>query len=409
MRAEIQERVAKFTEIRNGAKGTEYWYVATKEGFIPVREFNEAKEELIRDRGRRKVYEVRIPLSDVEGNDLLQCSFANSGFSIFRRYRISGRRVEELELLESDIGNLEIKILGDEREHLEAYNHVVPKMVNDIKRIEQRMEFEFFFHKHAFKTEEVIKDPKLGLVTSMAIPTERGRSKSLENKIRSTHEIWILAESIGYLEGRVEDRLGERCIWLAHADEKPSFFLRSTHGDFTVWYQFPIRKQIEVISKLGEYLSVLYEKCAKGRYEEVQSELRLETMPTSYRECASAVANAGREIKGVQNVRPDIVIFKGIVEGARDIRDESRIRRNAVVIDPKIAVNGNDVKQLMNYVRFFHEGSKFILPCMKEVNSSYLRNLERSGWKVIDNVRPDTEGLFRFRDELIEAVREIRG
>jgi hypothetical protein len=45
---EIQRDTVKFTEMRDGTKGTGYWYVATNEGFIPVGLFNGAEEEFIK-------------------------------------------------------------------------------------------------------------------------------------------------------------------------------------------------------------------------------------------------------------------------------------------------------------------------------------------------------------------------
>jgi len=56
----------------------------------------------------------------------------------------------------------------------------------------------------------------------------------------------------------------------------------------------------------------------------------------------------------------------------------------------------------------FPEGSKFICPVMGRIGRRILKyELGRSGWEVIEDVRPGAEGVSAFRESLKEAVRGL--
>lgn len=199
--------------------------------------------------------------------------------------------------------------------------------------------------------------------------------------VRAVHEIWVMSLMIEALGAEVvEGRLKVR-----GSPEEPAAVLRTHFGTLTLWYQFPRYGP----NRHGKLLSMY---ARNERKEEVKNILALKEIPENYKECVSAVNK--------ENFRPDIVIAKGSFKFANDIRTETedRVREKAVVIDPKIEIREKDVKQLQAYTYLFPEGSKFICPCLNGVT------LRPSGWDVIEDVRPEGEGINRFRESVRDAV-----
>ncbi len=252
---------------------------------------------------------------------------------------------------------------------------LVIEMVEDVRRIGRIRGFELDYGGRKVTSSlrvKALKDPYTADISKSDV-------------MIAIHEIWAMSLIIDALDAEIRNKI----LKVRGSPEEPAAILRTkSYGTLTIWYQFPRYGP----NRHGKLLSMY---ARNERKEEVKNILALKEIPENYKECESAV-NKG-------NLRPDIVIVKGSFKFANDIRTETedRVREKAVVIDPKIEIREKDVKQLQAYTHLFPEGSKFICPCLNGVP------LRPSGWDVIEDVRPEGEGINRFRESLRDAVQEI--
>jgi hypothetical protein len=98
------------------------------------------------------------------------------------------------------------------------------------------------------------------------------------------------------------------------------------------------------------------------------------------------------------------VIFEG------DYRSKGDLKRNPpnniVLIDAKIRISDNDIKQLKEYKdvfdREFEKGKMhYVVACLEKAEHKLI--LEKLGFIVVDNVAPDEEGEKKF----VEVIKNL--
>ncbi|KXA89133.1 hypothetical protein AKJ62_03730 [candidate division MSBL1 archaeon SCGC-AAA259D14] len=158
--------------------------------------------------------------------------------------------------------------------------------------------------------------------------------------------------AVDELGGKVEGRFKNNRLQLADADEYPSGYIRADGDTYTLWYQFSLKPHIQVV---GEGI-------------------------------------LGLSKDEVQHVRPDIVVFKGRVEDADDVREG--FEDKMAVIDAKVDFAEEDIEQIKSYSEAFPDYASLIVACLDRVPIRYEDELEEIGCQLVD-LRPDESEEYR--------------
>jgi len=186
----------------------------------------------------------------------------------------------------------------------------------------------------------------------------------------------------------------------------PTAVVESNGRKFTVWYQFAIKEWIDVVFS-GFVRAFLdpgkLEKLAMGgKFDELEKILG--KRPNNVAESYSMIANFKKLMEGRQHVKPDIVIFE------EDYRSREDLKRNPpsniILIDAKIRISDNDIKQLKGYKDVFNREFKksrihYVIACLGK--AKHKLTLEKLGFLIVEDVASGEEGEKKF----VEVIRNL--
>jgi len=359
-------------EEHGGSRGTSYHYVETDEGLAHIATMKGIISRVLGTSrgGRRKYCEYKVPLELVSGKHLFAFSFSNSGYFFVRRYVVTGSSVMDLgfELATEETTYLakKFKVIGGEKPWMDLFTAYAPTMVEETKRIVSSHGAELSFLGHAARTEDQFKNPYLALMAAMSNPTWQGRQKSLEQYLQTAHELWSVAQTTEAIKGKtIEPSHNNKPFWwIEWASDHATAIQESPYGIFTLWYQFTLIPQITVVG-----LKI---------FGEVSRDVTL-------------------------HVRPDIAVFKGKFERREQL---TAFKPSALIIDAKLEIKDKDLEQLMGYNNVFSKHFKkchFVVACLRQIPPYLNRRLDEIGWKGIEDVRPGSGGLAKFK-EVIQSL-----
>ncbi len=349
-------------EAYKNSRGGKYTYIARGSKLIHIsRVFRPSKKE-------DKRTEYSIPLSDIDkilGEEikLVEFYFSNKGYFNFTVYRMDTQaKTLDQEFPESKeiTERYEFEILGGEYQALNEYERKVPPLIKRVWEIEKKLNL--ILNIRGARGEEVHENPELAKFNSLVFPNPKSRIRSLKEKIRFTHELYVLMLVIDSV--LTEPPEGRR-LMITH-EEEPTLVIKGK-SPLTIWYQFSIKDWFEVV-KRG--VIALFE---------------------------------GTRIKR-SHVKPDIMIFKGEYHFRSDLSENPPDK--AVLIDAKVEMTQSDLKQLLEYRTKFpetFENIEFIVAAIDKMPANYKHKLEREGYRVIEQVFPNKPGENEFQ----EAIRDI--
>ncbi len=340
-----------------GSRGATYYYYSVDQVLRPISILGE--EEFLGQSGGTRSVRVTTPkdqISDLE--TIYKLSTTNSGnfFARKKRLQITDQSIE-LEDIGRGFSDVRFERLGSEERWIKYYRKYVNEMVIKVKQLKENLGAATHFSGN--RLAEVISDPEQALYTSLMFNSDNSRVQSLRQKVASVHEVYGVTLMIKALDAEMAQQ-SEPVLRFADAQEfAPTGILETSNGPLTVWYQFNLEPQSEVVIR-------------------------------------------GALSEGVRHVRPDIVLFEGKVKKASDIRsDLSNVR---LVIDPKINITEQDIDQLRSYGQAFPEAD-LIAGCLDTKHSDHkiMNKLRRKGWAVVP-LRPDRNGSFmtRIRENVVQ-------
>lgn len=107
----------------------------------------------------------------------------------------------------------EFEIFGEEYHALKEYERKVPPLIERVWEIEKKLNLKLYIR--GARGEEVHENPEFGKFTSLVFPNPISRTRSLKEKIRFAHELYVLmlvADSIPRAQTE------ERTLWVTHED-----------------------------------------------------------------------------------------------------------------------------------------------------------------------------------------------
>ena len=383
-------------ETHKGSTGGDYTYIIRDSKLVHISKFFGLS--------KRTAYEItyEIPIIDAERilgreMELLEFSFSNSGSFFPEIYRIDlrAKTLDRVLLRNQEVLRYEFEILGDEYHAIKEYERNVPQLIERVREIEKNLNLSL--HIWGTRGREVHEDPELGKFNSLVFPNPRSRTRSLKEKIRFAHELYVLMLVVD-------------SVLKASAEERK---LRITHEDWptlvvddlqvTVWYQFSIENWTKVV--WGHFWSVIDEVAkmiADGDYEKAEKLLGIK-LPRTYSESMKVLASM-RSSKRIY-VKPDIMVFKGEYHSRDDLLQNPPDK--AVLIDAKVGMTEDDLKQLKEYREKFpktFENIEFIVAAIEKIPAHYKYKLEGGGYRVIENVFPGRSGEKEFQEVLQNII-----
>jgi len=385
-------------ETHKGSTGGDYTYIIRGTKLVHISEFFRSSERT----DKEITYE--IPIIDAEeilGREieLLEFSFSNSGSFFPEIYRIDlrAKMLDRVLLRDQEVLRYEFEILGDEYHAIKEYERKVPQLIERVQEIERNLNLSL--HIWGTRGREVHEDPELGKFNSLVFPNPRSRTRSLKEKIRFAHELYVLMLVVdSVLKASAE----ERTLWITHEDW-PTLVVDDLRPQVTVWYQFSIENWTKVV--WGRFWSVIDEVAkmiADGDYEKAEKLLGIK-LPRTYSESMKVLASM-RPSKRIY-VKPDIMVFKGEYHSRDDLLQNPPDK--AVLIDAKVGMTENDLKQLKEYRAKFpetFENIEFIVAAIEKIPAHYKYKLEGEGYRVIENVFPGRSGEKEFQEVLQNII-----
>jgi len=411
MRVKVVNGNLVVVEDQGGSRGTNYFYLNVNEKLEHIGRLFKGQKIREGKGGRRKTYEYVVSLDSLRNMfgtkiELYEFSFSNSGHGPYCR-------IYEVDCVTGAINekgvstHLDFKIIGLEEDWLNWYDRIVPRMIKRIKDIQQALGIELFFAEKSVRLEDIYNDPANAKRIALIFPQPQARSRALQGYIQASHELYVLMLVAEALGGKtIYHVYGKPTWWIAHAQDDPTAVIESNGRKFTVWYQFAIKEWIDVVFS-GLVRAFLDPKelerlAMEGKFDELEKILGKK--PNNVAEAYSMITNFNKLIKGRQHVKPDIVIFEG------DYRSKGDLKRNPpnniVLIDAKIRISDNDIKQLKEYKdvfdREFEKGKMhYVIACLEKAEHKLI--LEKLGFIVVENVAPDKEGEKKF----VEVIKDL--
>lgn len=389
-----------------GSRGTDYYYVEIGGELRPLLQLFQSKRIYYGESrgGRRKGYLYEIPckeLTQLGGTvTLWEISFSNKGYMSIRRHIIDavncavlrteyaedlsniGARCDTDKVFGSAPSSVSLSVGSSTCCLLEVYMKYVPSLIGKVHDVMKKYGVSLVFGGEAVRLEEIYDRPGDAWRAAVVFTTEAARVKALESYLQMAYELYVLALVVEALGGKSRNR-----IWdIQKGQDWPTTVIDVGSKSFTVWFQFSIKRWIDVV------LPGLIEGLT-GR-----------KMGTRSR----------------QYVMPDVVIFEGDYKDRKDLGTPRKI----VVIEAKIKFDGSDAKQVLEYTKIFGEtfkGSniKYILAlidggaiCPSDpmiVDKSAKKALEKGVSEgkvdliVVDNVAPGKSG----EEKLVEEIRKF--
>ena len=342
---EIIERRGK------GTQGSSYIYVAERhegKGILAhISEYASARREL--SLGRRSYL---VPINALQNKTLVRFSFSGSRLPYVEIGKIEDSKLSEPAWKHLPLGEFVKEFRGyrysiqDEelKEMIDEFEEKMIPMVEDLREYEKRLGFRVSFMGRGRRIEEAYNDPEFYYFTSMSIPDDRSRKKSLRVTRRWIYQLWILKEICEALEvKRFYARNGDKPIWWIEQGSEISTFIAETPlGDVTFWLEFQPGKMAHMVGMVS-----------KSRVP----------------------------------VRPDIVGVLGSYRYTRDLLDAGKEIDLMVECkeDPFTRWKKDLETQILQYLDTF--GPKnFLLASLKPVPSHAVKLMEDHGIKVIDNL-----------------------
>lgn len=229
-----------------GTRGTDYVYIRDNGVLVNISYFRGAKRISVERWGRGRRREVyRVSKHAIQNRMLVRIGFTNSGYmhvdicyvhkDAIECYWCSSTRGDWTEYLVRMF-----KPIGGERSFLEFYRNFIPKFVKDIEDVRSRSRTEtIVFGGHAQRLREVLEDPYLSLLSTLALNTWQGRILSLQEKVSHVAELWVLVKVIEAIDGETLQRASGRIWWIEFTKNYPFAIVRSrvTGKEYTIFYQ----------------------------------------------------------------------------------------------------------------------------------------------------------------------------
>ena len=350
-------------ETHKSSRGGDYTYVVRDSKLTHIsRFFRPSKKE-----DRNITYEISTKDAEkILGQEieLIEFSFSNRGHFYPKIYRINLQTKtlnQEFSRNREVLGRYEFEILGDEYHALKEYEREVPPLIERVWEIEKRLNLTI--HIRGTRGEEVHEDPELGKFNSLVFPNPRSRTRSLKEKIRFAHELYVLMLVV---DSMLDTSEKERTLWVTHEDD-PTLIIPSD-PPLTIWYQFSIEEWLEVVKK------------------------------------GVIALFTGRKIRR-SHPKPDILIFKGEYHLREDLLRNPP--DSVILIDAKVELPKSDIEQLKSYKELFSRAFKnteFIVAAIEKIPAHYKYKLEDEGYRVIENVFPGRSGEKEFQEVLQNII-----
>ncbi len=359
---EIVERKGK------GTQGCSYIYIA--EGYkrggtlVHIMKYASVMREL--SLVRRSYL---VPINLLRDKTLIRFSFSRSRLTYIEIGKIKDLELSELswehlpprEFVERFRGYRYLIQDKELREMIDEFEERIVPMVEDLREYEARLGFRISFMDKERRTEEAYNDPEFYYFTSMSIPDDRSRKKSLRVTRRWIYQLWVLKEVCEALEVRKFKAVDEDRPrwWIKQGSEIPTFIAETPLGDMTFWLEFQPSKMAHMVG--------------------IATKRRLP-------------------------IRPDIV---GVLGSYQYTRDLLNARKGIDLIveckeDPFIRWKKDVESQILPYLNIF-KPKNFLLVSLKPVPSHAAESIEGYGIKVVDNLNLESD---RGREILRRYVRE---
>ena len=353
-------------EDRGGTRGSNYFYLRAGDGLVHLGRMFSSELMYVSRRGRRKTYRYTIPLTDLcsygekDRVSLYEFSYTNKGYGPYATHYVIECTRKIINEIRVDVDHVPpIKPVGPELPWIFLYDKYVPKMVEEIKSVASRLDFKIHFLGKATRLEDTYRDPHLGVVAALTIPTWQGRQKSLEAVLRGVHELYVAVLIADALQAETLEG------WhIEYASDNPTAIIKANGKMYTIWFQF----------SLIEWMIV----ALRGMFHSTFSRRRW-------------------------YVRPDIVVFDRPYRSREELG--SSPPRKILVIDAKIDVTKDDLRQLRGYRELFDRikiaDTTYIVASLERV--AYRPYLGEMGYIVIEEVHPEGSG----KDEFKRKIREM--
>ena len=407
--------VVRISEEIGGSRGTKYYYIEVSGLLEHIAEyFGQFKRYIGSSRaGKRKEFEYRIPLNVLKKlGDIVKIyefSFSNKGYGPY--IRIFKIDCEKGEITEKDgsLSNINFKIDRSVESMIEVYKRYIPDMIKRVKDIQSKLKFELFFS-GAVRLEDIYNDPENAWKTAIIYSENKARVRALESYIQSSQELYILMLVAEALNGKTVSKYGTPTWLIEKGQDYPTAIVEVNGRKFTIWYQFSIRRWIDVVFAglmrlfgASEVVKKLQEWAMNGEFEKF--ERLFGVRPKDAKEAYKLIREVGK-LRGRQYVMPDIVVFEGEYEKREEIKENPPKR--ALIIDAKIEVGDSDIHQVLEYKRIFDQTlngcqNNYVVACLEKISSGHKKILEGNGIIVVEDVAPYKEGEERFK----KAIKEF--
>jgi|GEM_PF-3672415 len=405
----------RISEEIGGSCGTCYCYIEIDGLLEPIsRVFRRFRKYVDSSRGgRRKRFEYIIPINELKkfGDtvNIYEFNFSNRGYGPYiNLYKIDCININ-ITKSGASLNGVNFKIDGSIKNWIEMYQNCVPNFIRAVKSIQSKFGFNLAFRK-AVRLEDIYNNPNNAWKIALIYGENKAIIRALQSYIQSSHELVLLMLVAEALKGKTLSKYGTPTWYIEKGQDYPTAIVEVDGRKFTVWYQFSIKKWIDVVFigllkmfDTEEIIEDLQEWAIKGEFEIFERLFNVK--PKDTKEAYELIKRA-EKLGERQYVMPDIVIFEGEYEERIKIKENPPKR--ALIIDAKIEVGKLDVIQISKYKEIFNETLKgsqngYIVACLGDIYPSYKIELERIGITVIENVAPDKEG----EGEFIKVVRNF--
>ncbi|MFN3384195.1 MAG: hypothetical protein ACK401_04805, partial [Archaeoglobaceae archaeon] len=200
MRGEKDKNVGDIVvrEDWHGTYGGTYYYVKEDKILRHIGEYAISKKKVTRayESSKGPTFEYEIPMAKIGDKEIYCFSFTR--YFIAKSCKIEAflkggyypdpnlmRYVsrEELKELEIEIKDPLLK------KRIEEIKTDYAKMIHELESYKENLNFEMFFFAHA---EEILRDPKFGYFSCLALPDDESRLRALEVLMRRIYQLWIM-------------------------------------------------------------------------------------------------------------------------------------------------------------------------------------------------------------------------
>lgn len=282
------------TQAVGGTRGSEYIYVPDGEGLL-VNVGYLPGARLVSSEGRAvEVYRVQ---RGSLGGLFVVFSFSNGGYMFVEACRVG--EVVECYMCPREVCRLfarRFRPIGGEKAFADLYARLTEGLISEIRHVAEKARAEITFAGRAEKLREAFEDPEISLCTSMVFNTVQGRVMSLEGKLSSISELWVVAKVIEAMGGVVVDKR----LRVGHTSNVPFARVEASGRTYTMFYQPSVYPHVII-----EVVEDVRQKFLKEPDEE--SNLVIER-----RENKIMIHRGSGRVR--RHVIPDIVVFEGEVE-----------------------------------------------------------------------------------------------